>query len=55
MEVKLPDLTINDFVKLIAEKEIIIMQLKKLIEESISGNNKNDSSDGRTEACECNG
>lgn len=33
MEVKLPDLTMTDLMKVIAEKELLIVQLKKLIEE----------------------
>jgi hypothetical protein len=33
MEVKLPDLTMTDLMKVIAEKELLIVQLKKLVEE----------------------
>lgn len=33
MEVKLPDLTIDDFLKLLSQKEVSILQLQKLVEQ----------------------
>jgi hypothetical protein len=33
MEVKLPDLTIDDFLKLLSQKEVLILQLHKLVEQ----------------------
>jgi hypothetical protein len=33
MEVKLPDLTIDDFLKLLSQKEVLILQLQKLVEQ----------------------
>jgi hypothetical protein len=33
MEVKLPDLTMDDFLKLLSQKEVLILQLQKLVEQ----------------------
>ena len=33
MEVKLPDLTMDDFLKLLSQKEVSILQLQKLVEQ----------------------
>ena len=35
MEVKLPDLTIDDFLKLLSQKEVLILQLQKLVEQLV--------------------